>query len=315
MENGEAAPPELASVPKYRIGAVSRLTGLSVDVVRAWERRYGVIHPYRTEGGARLYSEAEVARLRQLRQAVEQGHGISHVATLSEPELAELISRHSAQAVEMADPYVVARNSFLAAIERLDVVGADFELSRAAMLFPARLLVRDFIAPILHEVGQRWAHQELGIAHEHVASHLLRGLLWSLFRLYPPAASAHTMVLATPAGERHECGLLLVALLAATRGWRTVYLGVDLPAEEIARAVRLTKARLLALSVVNSSGGEKTEDYAKVEQELTAIADLIPLSTRVWIGGADAAEHRALIERADWVLVRDLDDLDDRLKQ
>jgi DNA-binding transcriptional MerR regulator len=291
---------------KYRIGTVTKLTGLSADVVRVWERRYGAIRPARSTAGTRLYSDAEVSRLRRLRQAIEKGHSISQAAKLSEAELDQLIS-NSNQTAEAADPYAMVRGRFLKAIERMDVVTADLELSRAATLFPARSLINNLISPVLAEIGERWAHKELGIAHEHVASNLLRNLLSSLFRLYPPTDQAETIVLATPANERHEFGLLLTALIAATRGWRVVYLGADLPASEIALAVRLTNSRFLALSVI--------ADHHEIENELEAIANQLPPGTRVWVGGTEAVIRRELIHRLNWNLVRDLDDLDDRLRR
>ncbi|MFP5261256.1 MAG: MerR family transcriptional regulator [Blastocatellia bacterium] len=297
---------KISQVGKYRIGTVTKLTGLSADVVRVWERRYGAIRPARSQAGTRLYSDAEVSRLRRLRQAVEKGHNIGQAAKLSEAELDQLIS-DSSPASETADPYAMVRERFLEAIGRMDVVTADLELSRAATLFPARPLIKDLIAPILGEVGERWSHKELGIAQEHVASNLMRNLLSSLFRLYPPTDQAETVVLATPANERHEFGLLLAALIAATRGWRVVYLGADLPAPEIALALRLTSSRFLALSLVAEQAG--------IDAELEAIASHLPPGTRVWIGGGQAVIHRELIHRLNWILVRDLDDLDDRLRR
>jgi methanogenic corrinoid protein MtbC1 len=228
------------------------------------------------------------------------------VAKLSESDLEQLVGE-SARATVAADPYQTTRTRFLESVQRMDVVTADLEISRAATLFPARALIKNIIAPILDEVGERWAHKEFGVAHEHLASGLLRNLLSSLFRLYPPDLAAEKVVLATPMGERHEFGLLLAALVAATRGWRVIYLGADLPAEEIAYALRLTNSRFLALSVVGSQ--------QDVDQELEAIARQLPAGVRVWIGGSDAMNHREFIERANWLLVRDLDDLDDRLRR
>ena len=294
--------------PKYRIGAVSRLTGLSTDVVRVWERRYGAIRPARSDGGSRLYSDADIARLRRLRQAVEKGHAIGQVAALPESELEQLTGSHQPQADEIGDPYRATCERFLEAIARMDVIAADAELARAATLFPARVLVKNIVAPLLVEIGERWAHKEYGIANEHVASNLLRNLLSSLFRLYPPSDSAESIVMATPSGERHEFGLLLAALVAATRGWRVVYLGVDLPAIEIVRAVRLSRSRYLALSIA-APPDEKTD------REIVAIADQLSPNTRVWMGGSEAERYRDLVDHANWTLIRDLDDLDDRLKR
>ena len=296
----------ISEAGKYRIGTVTKLTGLSADVVRVWERRYGAIRPDRSEAGTRLYSEADILRLRRLRQAVEKGYSISQAAKLSEAEMDEALS-DSERATDASDPYSIVRDRFLEAVKRMDVVSADLELSRAATLFPARVLITKIVAPILDEVGERWSHKEFGVAHEHVATYLLRNMLSSLFRLYPPAEHAHTIVLATPAEERHEFGLLLAALFAATRGWRVVYIGTDLPADEIAYAVRLTNSRFLALSLISQ--------HPELEKELHAIASALPADTRVWIGGSEALARRELIHSLNWVLVRDLDDLDDRLRR
>ncbi len=296
-----------SGTPRYRIGAVTRLTGLSADVIRVWERRYGVIRPVRSEGGSRLYSEADISRLRQLRQAIDKGHSIGQAAKLPAEELEHLLGSQPDSAVA-EDPYSTAQERFLEAIERMDVASADMELSRAATLFPVKTLVTQVIAPILEQVGERWAHKELGVAQEHVASGLIRSLLNSLIRLYPPTKQSDTIVLSTIQGERHEFGLLLTALLATSRGWRVVYLGTDLPALEIAHALQLTNSRFLALSMV-------TGPTREFEEEMEALARSIHPSTRVWVGGAEATGYRKIIDSAGWVLIRDLDDLDDRLSR
>lgn len=299
-----------SNTPKYRIGAVSRLTGLSADVVRVWERRYGAIRPQRSDGGSRLYSDADIARLRRLRQAVELGHAIGQVAKLPESELDTLSSRNReaySTIDETGDPYKQTISRFLEAVSRMDVVSADDEISRAATLYPPRVIVKNIVIPVLTEIGDRWAHRDFGIAQEHIATNLIRNLLSSLFRLYPPDASAETIVLATTSGERHEFGILTSALIAATRGWRVVYLGTELPAMEIVRTARIVKARVLAISVVNQN--------PQAYEEMKTIAENIPSQTRVWVGGAEALKHRDWFERVDWILVRDLEDLDDRLKR
>lgn len=312
MTDQELSSNSFLDTPKYRIGAVSRLTGLSSDVVRVWERRYKAINPQRSDGGSRLYSDTDIARLRKLRQAVELGHAIGQVAKLPDQELDTLAGKHRAtltiSAPEANDPHKVTRERFLEAITRMDVIAADEEIHRAATLYPPRVIVKNIVSPLLEEIGERWAHQDFGIAQEHVATYLIRNLLSSLFRLYPPDEAAETIVLATPSGERHEFGILIGALIAATRGWRVVYLGVDLPAQEIIRTAKLTKARVLVLSII-------AQENSQTAEELKAIADQVPAYTRVWIAGADAQNHRALIETANWILVRDFEDLDDRLKR
>lgn len=300
-----------STAPKYRIGSVSRLTGLSADVVRVWERRYGAISPLRSDGGSRLYSDADIARLRRLRQAVEMGHAIGQVARLPESELVNLSSTHeiiSANGQPEADPYALTRIRFIEAINRFDVVTADEEIRRAATLYPPRVIVRKIVSPILSEIGERWADREVGIAQEHVATNLLRNLLSSLFRLYPPDEQSEAIVFATTTGERHEFGILISALIAATRGWRVIYLGTDLPATEIVRAARQVRARILALSLVNPLNPHTSD-------ELGIIEATVPAVTEVWVGGAEATRYQSLYERAKWVHIVDVEELEDRLRR
>ena len=294
----------VSKTPKYLIGKVTKLTGLSVDVLRVWERRYGAVRPVRSEGGTRLYSDADIKRLKRLRQAVDGGHSIGQAARLSESELDELIADGEATR-EVADPYRAARERFIDAITDMDVVGADQQLAHAATLHPAHELIKRIIAPALDEIGERRAHKELGVAQERLALGLVRNMVGSLFRLYPPSKNRKTMVLAAPAGAVGETELLLEALLAAAHGWCVVFLGASVPAPEIALAVRMTNAAVLVLSL--------TEGVAEIGEELASLARLIPFPTRVWISGSEAARQRELVSRANWILVRDLDELDARL--
>jgi len=295
-----------SSTPKYLIGVVTKLTGLSIDVVRVWERRYGAVRPVRSDGGTRLYSDADVLRLTRLRDAVEKGHSIGQITKLSEKELDELIAV-ARPSVEPADPYVAMRNRFSEAVQSMDVVAANQELARAANLFPTREFVKKIAAPLVEALNARWSHQEFGAAHIRLASELLRGMLGSLLRLYPPSGSFETLILATPSGEVRDLELLIAASLAAQHGWRTVNLGAGLHAADIAYAVRLTTARVLLLSLTSAD--------ARVDLELEAISNLLPPTVRVWIGGVEAIKHRGLLDRANWVLLHDLDDLDDRLRR
>ena len=293
----------MSVTPKYHIGRVTKLTGLSIDVVRVWERRYGAVRPARSDGGTRLYSDADIRRLRRLRQAVEGGHSISQAARLSESELNELIA-DAEPSIQVSDPFRAVRERFIEAVRIVDVVAADQELARAATLFPVRELVKNIVAPILDDIAERCARREFGVAQERFASGLLRSMLGSLFRLYPPSMKVETMVFATPAGERHELRLYLAALLAASHGWRVVILGADVPASEIALGVRQTNARVLVLNLATG--------HTRNAEELAAISRLVPFSTRVWLGGEEATKHEEFITRANWIMVRDLEELDER---
>jgi methanogenic corrinoid protein MtbC1 len=165
-------------------------------------------------------------------------------------------------------------------------------LTSAALSTEPCELLKSVVAPILVEIGDRWERGELRIAHEHACSTLMRGLLFSLMRLYPATDAQRRVVVGTPAKESHELGAMMVAMLAAMHGWSVFYFGPDLPAEEIAYAVNETDADLLMLSVTNL-------EAKAFQREITAIERSIPERVRILIGGRAATalpESRAQIE-------------------
>ena len=295
-----------SQTPKYLIGAVTKLTGLSIDVVRVWERRYNAVLPARTAGGTRLYSDADVLRLNRLRQAVEQGFGIGQAARLSEGELDELLGSPRASP-DPSDPYEAVRTKFMEAIKTLDVAAAERELARGASLFNLRDFVKKIIVPINVMVVAPRAASEFGLVQARAALWLLRNTLSSLSRLYSNLESADLLLLATPSAGCDEFGLQVAALLAAMRGWRVVCLGAGVPVMEIASGARLTDGRVLAINF--------DTDYARAAEDLTTLSKLVPAFTRVWIYGAAAAKHRSSIDEFGWVLIQDIDELDERLKR
>lgn len=267
---------------RYRVGMVSKLTGLSTHTLRMWEKRYAAVVPERTEAGGRLYSDAHVERLRLLHTLVQSGHSIGGIANLSDADL-----RHMAAAFprpsEPSGPAVLpdVRKRVLDAIEHLQVSAAEQILSRAALGTEPVEFLKSVVAPILVEVGDRWERGELRIAHEHACSAVTRGLLYSLTRLYPSNESQRKVVVATPAREDHELGAMMVSMLAAMHGWNVLYLGPNLPADEIAYAVRDTGSELLLVSVTNL-------DDETAASELRAIEDAVPAGVRIIAGGQAA---------------------------
>lgn len=268
------------AAPKYRIGLVARLTGVSTHQLRIWERRYHAVTPARTEAGGRLYSDNDVARLRSLKKLVDLGHSIGQVARLEERELAALLATEPL-VDKAADVSLLAERvsqQFLECLERVDSLEAERTLSRAAIAFEPELFTLEVLLPAMREVGRRWATGEFTIAQEHSASAVLRTQLGALMRLYTPEVGARVVVCATLPAELHEFGALAAGLLAAGRGWQVVYLGPNLPAEEIAQAAARSRAELVLLSVVLEQTG--------VREQLTRLRAALPEPVRVILGGA-----------------------------
>ena len=268
---------------KYRVGMVSKLTGLSTHTLRMWEKRYAAVTPKRTEAGGRLYTDADVERLRLLHGLVERGHSIGGIATLPDVDLRHMSAAFPPPASEAPTHHLPeVRERVMEAIERLQVNEAEQMLSRAALSTEPVEFLKQIVGPILVEVGERWDSGELRIAHEHACSAVMRGLLFSLMRLYPATDATRRVVVATPAGEDHELGALMVSMLAAMHGWRVLYLGPDLPAAEIAYAVEETEAELLMLSVANL-------DEAASRHELGGSESALPRRVRFMAGGRAAS--------------------------
>jgi DNA-binding transcriptional MerR regulator/methylmalonyl-CoA mutase cobalamin-binding subunit len=276
---------------RYPIRAVSKLTGISVDTLRAWERRYGVVEPARDERG-RLYSEADVERLRLLRQAVEQGHAIGRVAALATGELRQLLSRGPDPVPwegPSPSPAPADLSALQAAVERFDAPALRRELSRLAAILPSRTLAREVALPLLHLVGEAWHEGKLTVAQEHLVTAELRSLIGALSRLHAVADGAPRILLATPSGEEHEMGTLAAALVASGSGFGTFYLGPNLPAAEVVAAARRIAARAVVLGFTGS------ESAPGALGALTDVARALPAEVELWVGGAGGEEARAAL--------------------
>jgi DNA-binding transcriptional MerR regulator len=269
-----AAPIEQATTT-YPLRAVVRMTGLSPEILRAWERRYRAIEPLRTPGGTRRYRPEDVERLRLLKAAVAAGFRIGKVARLSAAELARC-----GGGVSVDDGS--AQDAVLEALARLDADQAHRLLSlQLSALGPVRF-AREFAVPLIHEIGDRWADGRLGIASEHLASAVLRSMLGSA--LTPSATSqlGPRIVFATPSGERHELGLQMAALTALGAGGHAIYLSADLPRDELLWSVDAVNAAVLALSLVALTP-------AKARAAVGELRRRLPAAVRLWIGGAASA--------------------------
>jgi DNA-binding transcriptional MerR regulator/methylmalonyl-CoA mutase cobalamin-binding subunit len=297
----------------YPIRAVSRLTGLSVDTLRAWERRYNAIIPDRS-GRGRNYSEDDIRRLNLLREAVGQGHAIGQIASLSDKELRELGDRSQALAArpqkfgKRAEPVVqLDLDGVLSAIDRFDYVAAEREMQRLALLASPDELINAAIIPLMREVGERWYRDKLTIAQEHMISSILRGLLGSMVRIYARGGAGTTLLFATPSGEQHEFGILCAAMLAAGGGLGVVYLGASLPAQEIVNAAQRTSAQVVVLGLKGAAASKESL------QELKRVARDLPGHIDIWVGGAVSEDVIERIKQTRAAYIKDFASLQERL--
>ncbi len=282
--------------PRHPVRLVANLTGLSPHVLRAWERRYGVVAPHRSEGGQRLYSDRDIERLRLLRQLTGQGHSISRVGRLSLADLERLqkqvhpgpvvLPAGNSQSSAAADVVGEA----LGAVGRFDAQELQAVLQRGAITLGGPVFLNEVLSPAVEAVGEGWSSGTLSIAQEHMSTAVFRRVLEWQLGAYRVDGDMPTLVVATPPGDAHELGALMVAVSAVGEGWGVTYLGPDLPVGELLAAARDVEARAVAISTVYSPNDEELLAAIKKTREG------LPQSTPLMIGGAAANRLRKGME-------------------
>jgi len=229
-----------------RIGELSRRSGVGPELLRAWERRYGLLRPERSAGGLRLYSAADLARVRAMQRHMTQGLAAREAAALAGQAAAEPASQRVGLAV--LDPEQ-ARGELGDALEAFDEPRAQGVFDELLSMATLDALLSDVVMPYLHDLGDRWERGERSIAQEHFASNVLRGRLLGLARGWGRGAGPRA-VLACPEGERHDLGLIAFGLALRERGWRIDYLGPDTPVDSLEEVARRTDPPVVVLSAV-----------------------------------------------------------------
>src|SRR5690242_7949773 len=255
---------------RFRIGELSRRSGVSPDLLRAWERRYGLLEPSRSAGGLRLYSEEDVVRVRAMQAQLEAGLAAAEAAAVAvaAPAIGEAVSDAPALREELGS-----------ALLGYDEAGshAVFDTLMARLSLDA--VLGDVVVPLLHDIGDRWERGEITVAQEHFATTVLRGRLLGLARGWG-AGFGPLALLACAPGEQHDLGLLSFGLALRGRGWRIVYLGPDTPVASVAEAAHTSRPRRVVVSAVDPEALETHRN------ELLDLAREHPLA----VGGAAVQE-------------------------
>jgi methanogenic corrinoid protein MtbC1 len=299
------------SVVQYPIRAAANLTGLSIDTLRAWERRYQAVTPIRGDRG-RVYGEAEIRRLILLRDAVARGHAIGQIAGLEDGALEKLLLgpvtvSTTPETNKKEQPASDALLPVVAAIESFDYATANFHLGKLAALLPVDRLVNEVVFPLMKLVGERWQHGSLSIAQEHMTSSILRNLLGGLVRLNTSSNPSQRILFATPSGELHEFGILASAMLAVANGFEVLYLGSSLPALEIVSAAERTSPRAVVVGIKLSEPPPATID------ELRVLVAKLPKTTELWLGGSNVKKTLASIGNPRSFALEDFSELEEHL--
>ena len=257
------------SAELVRIGELSRRTGVSPELLRAWELRYGLLEPSRTAGRFRLYSEADVARVRRMRANLADGLSASEAARAA---LAERPQADSRGLEEAADD--LARS-----LESYDDVGAQGALDGLLAAFSLDVVVREVLVPYLHDVGERWKHGALSVGQEHFISNVIRGRLLALSRGWDRGLGPRA-VLASAEGDQHDLPVLLFGVVLRTHGWRITFLGADTPVASLAETVRAIRPDVVVVA------GTVRGVFDPIVEQLREVSKDVPL----YLAGA-AADH------------------------
>lgn len=252
------------------------MTGLSAERLRAWEARHAVVRPLRTPGGSRRYRNADIDRLRLLRDAVEAGHRIGDLARLDEPALRACIA---APICLPGQPR--SFDEFWGPLSRLETVRVQDLLAARQGELGSLVFAKDFSLPFLHEVGRRWSVGELSIAAEHLASNLLTSMLGAALLAHRSERPGPAIVFATPSGEPHVLGLCVAALTAASGGADPIYLGAEVPEEDLVQSAERARASVLALGLVTLPTDVAEATLRRLRRRLNARIE-------IWTGGSGA---------------------------
>lgn len=313
----------------HPIKVVARRVGLSPHVIRIWEKRYEAVVPQRTPTKRRLYSDADVERLSLLCRAIRGGRSIGQIAHLPSKKILTLIvedeagelfpqqktSRggeeplHAQQPVRPNGEYPVLSGpgvhvtSCLTAVAQLDANAFESVLAHTAVAVGQAALIEHVVVPLMYEIGERWRNGELRVAHEHLASAVVRTFLGNLRGVRETPAVAPNLVVATPAGQMHEFGALAVAVTAESEGWRVTYLGTNLPAEEIAGAAQRRHARAVTLSIVYPP------DDPHLRRELERLRRYLAEDVSILVGGRAAESYDDVLRAIGAVRLSDMPSL------
>src|SRR5215207_3878919 len=254
-----------------RIGELSRRLGISDHLLRAWERRYGLLRPMRSAGGFRLYSEDDERRVHRMQAHLARGLSAAEAARAALDEDQALRSGLDSDGSGQAGGQIDAVGVLARAMDEMDEPAAQAVLDRLLSDFTVETVLRDVVLPYLHVVGERWERGQVVVAQEHFASNLLRGRLANLARGWGNGRGPRAVLACLP-GEEHDLALLAFGIVLHRNGWRVSYLGANTPLEDLTRIAAELQPDLVVLTAVTPAR------FNGVDWHLARLARIAPLA-------------------------------------
>jgi MerR family transcriptional regulator, light-induced transcriptional regulator len=285
----------------HPIQVVTRRTGVSADVLRVWEKRYAVVTPVRSTSGRRLYSDADIERLRLMVQATRTGRTIGQVAALPSAALVELLDekppaeppslRRGGGDTPAPSPPVAGDlfDACLDAIARFDAVALDLLLRRAIVALSADDFLDALVAPLVGRLRVQLLDGSLRGSHGHLARGVLRRVLYDIVATATAPLASRDVVVTTLGGHANELDALIVAASAAADGWRVTYVGPSVPADDVADTIEHLDAHVLILSLAAPPGDRE------IPRELRRLRALLPAHVAILVVGTTPDVQRSSI--------------------
>lgn len=268
----------MPDIPAFNIAAVERDTGLSKDVLRMWERRYGFPTPDRDANGERSYPAEQVEHLRLIKRLLDQGHRPGKLLAASPEALAALAPRHKRETVE-PPPDAEALDALLQHIRQHDAAGYQQAMQQRLARQGLQQFVQQTVAVLTRRVGEAWEDGRVEVFEEHLYTELTKRLLRQAIATLPGGARQPRIVLTSVPDEEHGLGLLMVEALAALEGAECIPLGTQMPLLDIARAAQAHQADIVALSF------SVAFPQRQVAGLLDQLRSVMPQDTELWVGG------------------------------
>jgi len=268
------------------IRTLAKLTGVNSITLRAWERRYGLLKPHRTDSGHRLYSQDDVNMINEVVGLLDQGIPISQAKVVLEQRQSQRETR-SAESPSAWDRYL---QQTIAVVSRYDEVAIDSIYNEVLSLYPVDMVMQHLVVSTLQELGRRWQDNEGSIAEEHFFSAYIRNRLGARLHHGMKSMVGKQLVIACLPGEYHELGILMFALSAQTHGFRTLLLGANLPLSELATVVDRSGSQAVVLA------GRYPDNLAPCREGLKDLTG--KLRVPVFVGGHVSVTHSDVISKA-----------------
>lgn len=289
---------EYTAMPLYNIKAVEQSTGISSSTLRAWERRYHVCQPQRSDSGYRLYSDRDIAVIRWLKAQVDAGMSISQAVawldslTASAGTLEHVILPANGDMVMtplspathhmMRRDYAVLQKELVNALLAFDEDGAELILAEAFSLYPLELVGENLIAPVLIEIGERWHRGEITVTREHYATSLLQQRLAAILRTAPHPNKKNLIWVTCAPGEDHEIGAMLLTIYLRRAGYQTQYLGKNIKASDLINDANQYQPTMIMLSATTQESAVNLQLLTKELAKLMTVRPIIGYGGRIF---------------------------------